>query len=1114
MLSLFVVGVAYERILNFALSHYLGEALNAEVAINGPLNFSIGDISTLSAEQISIRTINKAFRAKQVEISFNSQSLYHRPVHVTALTITQGDLEIRSTVEAQKFTLDTQALLDYLNARLPDFERVLIPIDHVEVLDSQFSYVDADQNIDLKLNIANLTRSSLGRLGLSIQGLLNQAELTMTAELVRKSPLTNLHLAGQWGEYKLAVDGHVEKITPLQNLDIVLDANGPSARLLLDLIGAEEVRDGQFSIVTHLHDLDGKFSWFAHLSLGELMLHGQLTHSLADKDFRLDFNGAGPSLKEAGALVDYLNYSELPFITSGVLTRIGNRLTLEESQIQLGEGYFKASGALPNFPALDDWQLNISAKQFDLTILQPFSPCEIPNLPMDWTGNFSSAETGPEIFSLELSGPTQVLNVSGELGKYPDFIGSIIEIKSKGLDLNTLTGCVGLPAFEPSTFETSLSLKNLESGWQIQDWTLNSVLLNAESNLLFNTDGTILGHTSISTNNLKTLTTTFGFDSGLTETPGGIDVDLGLHGQRLTLSNGKLSSQTGKGTFSGHYEIGTAEPSMGLNLDVAGTDIQSLLINAPKLLAGKPFSAKSKILTNEAGRVSMDTTIALGDNRIRARGTFPQGNSLEGLSLNLEGQGSNLEHFLGSVVAYPLPATPFDVTFGLVHRGDTIEIAELLLEAGNQKLSGNLLVDLAPNLSGTRGQLKLEGNSSQTLFQLMGFNPDFIDEAYSLGVDIEGNLDSVSLTIDNATLGLSDVSGKILIKPGDTDQFDVELTSRRLHLPTFIPALISATDDKKDPIVVKDRVIPDFDLPWRYLSDIKLNFIHKAAKVDLQLDNHSSTELAFAIDDGRLHSQNISWQSDKSDGTAVLVIDQSPEDKTNADIRFEISSERIPLLWLFTGTPVDVDGERLQFNARFNSKGHSSAEVLKNLNGLVAFRGGGGVINTSKLDTLFGDFLLQLTRRVFSTAEKQTNVHCTGSAFSITNGKILFDPVLAVRTSRFDILATGEINLPNEALKLQINSRSRQGIGVSAVSSLVPRVGVVGTLAKPQVQVSATETAISSGAAIASSGLSILASGLWDRLRSSVENPCDAVYDRALKDSKAQYGQMVNGHSG
>ena len=128
----------------------------------------------------------------------------------------------------------------------------------------------------------------------------------------------------------------------------------------------------------------------------------------------------------------------------------------------------------------------------------------------------------------------------------------------------------------------------------------------------------------------------------------------------------------------------------------------------------------------------------------------------------------------------------------------------------------------------------------------------------------------------------------------------------------------------------------------------------------------------------------------------------------------------------------------------------------------------------------------------------------------IEAGKLRLDPGIGIRTSRFDILTTGNITLPDEQLKLRLTSRSRKGIGVSATKTLVPRVGIAGTITAPKLNLNPTDTALSSGAAIASSGLSILATGLWDRIRSSVENPCDALYSKAVTDGAEIYGDFAN----
>jgi hypothetical protein len=419
----------HEKILPYALIAFLEHNLEAEVVIQGPLHIGVGGATDLSLKKISIFLPSSEFSASSVEISVLARSLLSGPLHVKSFHLAEGLLRVNSVPKEEEIDLDPEALLAYLDSGLRHLENTTTQIDLVSMTESQLIYVDPDQDINLRINKTSLTRSAGGKLSLSLIGQFNQPTLAIKAELSRGTPLTQLQLKGEWGEY-----------------DIVLDANGPSSRLLLDLLGAEEVRDGQ------------------------------LNHSLTDDDFQFEFTSEGPSLNEASALVDYLDYTELPFLVSGVLTRSDKRLSLDRGQIRLGDGYFEASGTLPQFPALDDWQINLFAKQFDLTVPQPFSPCEIPSLPMDWTGNLSS--------------------------------------EGEGLDLGSLTLCIDQSLTKVTPFETSLLLKRLDNGWEIQDWKLSSSILNARAQVHLAINGDVNGPANFSTTNIQKLTSTLEYDAG------------------------------------------------------------------------------------------------------------------------------------------------------------------------------------------------------------------------------------------------------------------------------------------------------------------------------------------------------------------------------------------------------------------------------------------------------------------------------------------------------------------------------------------------------------------------------------------------------------------------
>ena len=71
-------------------------------------------------------------------------------------------------------------------------------------------------------------------------------------------------------------------------------------------------------------------------------------------------------------------------------------------------------------------------------------------------------------------------------------------------------------------------------------------------------------------------------------------------------------------------------------------------------------------------------------------------------------------------------------------------------------------------------------------------------------------------------------------------------------------------------------------------------------------------------------------------------------------------------------------------------------------------------------------------------------------------------------------------------------------MSISAGELVNPYVQVVGTLAAPRLAVDEKGILISGGAAIATGGLTVLARGVWDRIRGSGD-PCKQTTDRATE---------------
>ena len=91
------------------------------------------------------------------------------------------------------------------------------------------------------------------------------------------------------------------------------------------------------------------------------------------------------------------------------------------------------------------------------------------------------------------------------------------------------------------------------------------------------------------------------------------------------------------------------------------------------------------------------------------------------------------------------------------------------------------------------------------------------------------------------------------------------------------------------------------------------------------------------------------------------------------------------------------------------------------------------------------------------------------------------------------------MNLKDETMQLNFESRSREGVGLSVGNVLSNSIEVRGSLTNPQVVPRATSLLWRGWAAIMTGGLSILAESVLKRAMAS-ENPCPPIQDLIQKE--------------
>ena len=130
---------------------------------------------------------------------------------------------------------------------------------------------------------------------------------------------------------------------------------------------------------------------------------------------------------------------------------------------------------------------------------------------------------------------------------------------------------------------------------------------------------------------------------------------------------------------------------------------------------------------------------------------------------------------------------------------------------------------------------------------------------------------------------------------------------------------------------------------------------------------------------------------------------------------------------------------------------------------------------------------LPLVRRV-PPRSKDDALECLVLRFDADSGIVRGDPLLALQTREFNLLARGEIDLRKESLDLDIAAQPRRGLGISLGDVINPFTRIGGTLAAPRIVADPKTGILETGAGIATGGLWPLARKLRQRFLG--RNPC------------------------
>jgi len=332
------------------------------------------------------------------------------------------------------------------------------------------------------------------------------------------------------------------------------------------------------------------------------------------------------------------------------------------------------------------------------------------------------------------------------------------------------------------------------------------------------------------------------------------------------------------------------------------------------------------------------------------------------------------------------------------------------------------------------------------------------------------------------------ISGDVSLTRG-AERFKLQATTTSPLLDFTVLKSAEAPKETAKPAASGARIIPVADLPLDLLRSID-------ADLDLRIDAVKLNDTArigpllvrATIADGRLNADPV----ELANGAGQILHAALSVDAAQTTWTFRLNGAGIDLGEMLSrfGEPKLITGGSSDVDLDVRGRGNTLAAVLGSLNGNVRLRIGPNRINNVAVDVNKG-----IIARIFSAAnpfqktDPDTQVKCIAVRVPVKDGILKSEHNAAVETAKYNLIATGTVNLRTEGLDLAVTPVVTSGLGLTEIPTIV---SLSGTFAAPAVGLTAggaIKSAAAIGATIAVPGLSNLAGSLFRKITAD-QNPC------------------------
>ncbi len=424
-----------------AVEDLVSDALGRRLTIAGKLETEVGWITHVVATDVTLANPAWSDRPAMVHVdrlegSIDLWSLFRGPVRLGNVRIEGARVLLEADGEGRaNWQFDPAGDHDKPEEK-HDGSHLDELFQTAEIHDFKLSYRDATPGPTLEITIDRLVmhHRADGMLDVEGSGGVNQVPVELAGRigtlghlLVGEQVDHDVH--GRYGGAEFSLQGRIGDYATLSDPDVKLGIHGPDLAELLHALGLSSELSGPFRLDGELAPESGDIVLTLEAELGDLSMQvrGTVDTLLHPSKLDLQVAGSGPDLEVLQGLPDIRGLPAGPFEITGGLHHEDGTTAFRQVRAQVGGNDLLLDGVLGDLPGMVGTDLSVEAQGPDLSTFSTMAGIELPAHPFRLSGHVVRNQKGTALKDVEMQLGQAALELTGELGDWPEFTGTNLD---------------------------------------------------------------------------------------------------------------------------------------------------------------------------------------------------------------------------------------------------------------------------------------------------------------------------------------------------------------------------------------------------------------------------------------------------------------------------------------------------------------------------------------------------------------------------------------------------------------------------------------------------------------------------------------------------------------